>query len=359
MYTVSAFIIASSLLTNNLYSFARNDSWFPVLTGFIVSLMIIGIYGALAKRYPGLSLVDINTAVFGKVLGKVVSILYVFYFLSLIYLNTRDLGDFIKSAVLSDTPMAITLISFTFVCAFAVRKGPAVLTRYGFLMSAVAIFAILSNMLLVLNITEPNNLLPAFRLPVKNYLIGTHIVTMLPFCEIISFMMFIPFMQKTEEFGGAIRKGLCIGAATLQLIVLRDITVLGQYINSNTMPTYSTIRMIDIGDILTRFEIVYAVILVSLLFYKVSVVYYATVSSAGRLLGTDSSRWLVFIFGALTVVYAQASFNNSAEHVYWNMTAAATYATFFLLILPLFTLIVSWIRARPEGQNGLGQEMMS
>ncbi len=359
MYTVSAFVIASSLLTNNLYSFTRNDSWVAVLTGFVVSLMMIGIYGTQAKRYPGLSLVDINTAVFGKVPGKAVSILYVFYFLSLIYLNTRILGDFIKSSVLPNTPMTVILVSFVFVCAFAVRKGPAIITRYGFLVSVVAIVAILYNLLMLTNVTVPGNLLPAFKLPVKNYLIGTHIVTMLPFCEIISFMMFIPSMQKPEEFGRALRMGLCVGAATLQLVVLRNIMVLGHLTNYSTTPTYSTTRLINIGDILTRFEIVYAVILISLMFYKVSVVYYATVSGTGRLLGTDSNRWLVFIFGALTVLYAQATFNNSAEHNDWIMSAAATYSTFFLLILPLLTLIVSWIRAGFEGRTGPRQEMMS
>ena len=358
-YAISAFIIASSLLTSNLYMFARNDAWVAVLIAFIASVSIIGIYTTLSKRYPGLSLLDITTAVFGKILGKGISTLYVFYFLSLSYFNTRNLGDFIISMVLPHTPMTLILVSFVIICAMAVRKGPVVMTRYGFLVAITAILAILINAMLLLNVTKLNNLQPAFTLPAENYLIGAHIVTMLPFCEIMSFMMFIPAMQKPEEFGRAMRIGLCFGAATLILIVLRDITVLGPYTTSITMPTFSSIRMIDIGDLLTRMEIIYAVILISLLFFKVSIVYYATVSGIGRLFETESYRPLIYILGALIVLYAEASFAASTEHVEWNMTAAATYSTFFLFFLPMLTLIVSWLRGRNKGRPEAYQEAPS
>jgi spore germination protein KB len=356
VFAVSAFIIASSLLTSNLYYFARNDAWVAVLIGFAAAMMMISIYSGLSKRYPGLSLIDITAAVFGRVLGKVVSTLYIFYFLSLAYFNLRDLGDFIKGMVLPSTPMTMIMISFILVCAMAVRKGPAALARYGFIASFIAVAAILFNALLSLNIVDPKHLQPSLELPVMNYLIGAHIVTMLPFCEIIAFMMFIPDMQRPAELGRAMRYGLCIGAFTLMIIVLRDITVLGPFITVSTMPTYSTIRLIDIGDILTRLEIVYAIILVGLLFYKVSIIYYATVNSIARLFETGSYRPFIYIFGVLIVVYAQACFPALSEHVEWNLTAAATYSSFFLLLLPLLTLIVSRIRGPVKGKLDLSRE---
>ncbi|NLT14731.1 MAG: endospore germination permease [Clostridiales bacterium] len=354
-YAVSAFIMASSLLTSHLYFFTENESWLSVLLGFVASFIMIGIYSALSKRYPGKNLIDITTAVFGRVLGTGISLFYVFYFLSLSYLNTRNLGDFIKGSVLLNTPMTIILVFFVLICAMAVRKGPVVMSRYGLLASVICIAAILINSLLLLNMTEPHNLLPAFNLPLQKYLIGSHFVTMLPFCEIMSFMMFIPDMQKPEGFGRAMRSGLCIGAAVLVTIVLRDIMVLGQHVVISALPPYSTTRMIDVGDILTRLEIVYAVILISLLFFKVSVVYYATVSSVGSLLG-KSYRLFIFIFGALIVLYAEASFPASSEHTEWLMTAAATYSSFMLLILPLLTLIVSWIRGSLKNKPESYQE---
>ncbi len=344
MYSAAGFIIASSLLTSNLYQFARNASWFSVVLGFTASLIIIEIYTLLSKRHPGLSLIEINDIVFGTVVGKAVSAFYIFYFLSLSYFNTRNLGDFVKSMLLPSTPIMIIFIIFLIICSWAVRKGPAAMTRYGFLLSFVTIMAILFNLVLLLNKVELKNLLPVFTLPVKNYLIGAHIVTMLPFCEIMAFMMFIPFLGKPESFGQALRRGLYIGSATLLMVVLRDTMVLGKFYAIFSMPTFSSIRLIDIGDILTRLEIVYAVILMMMLFFKVSIVYFATVSGISRLFRIDSHQSFIHIIGALVVVYAAASFSSVGEHVKWNMTAAATYSSMFLFILPVLTLVVSAVR---------------
>ena len=343
-YSVSAFILASNLLTSNLYRFAKNDSWAAVIIGFVVSIMIIGVYAALAKRHSGKGLFEINNAVFGKVIGKLISFMYVFYFLSLAFFNTRDLGDFIKSSVLHQTPIMIVFICFIIVCAWAVRKGPVSITRYGFLATFITIAATVTYSLLLVDKYEPRHLLPAFTLPVKNYLVGAHIVTMLPFGEILVFMMFIPHMYRPQDFGRVMRKGLIISAAMLLIVVLRDTVVLGKFISIFTIPSYYAARYINIGDILTRVEIIYAIILISLLFFKVSIVYYAGVSGIAQLLGQNNYRPFVYSIGALICVYAMACFSSMAEHVNWNMTAAGMYSTVFVLILPLLTLLVCLIR---------------
>ena len=237
-YSVGAFIFGASLLTSNLYYFAENDSWVSVLIGLVVSLMIVGLYTVMANRYPGLGLTQINKAVFGKTLGKIVSGLYAYYFLSLAYFNTRNLGDFLNGVALPETPKVLIFIIFIMVCAWAVRKGPSNIARYGFLAVFIAFAAIVFNGLLLINRTHLEFLQPALTLPLRDYLIGAHIVTMLPFCEIIAFMTFIPYLRAPEAFGSAMRRGLLIGAAVLMLIVLRDITVLGPFTAIFAQPTF-------------------------------------------------------------------------------------------------------------------------
>jgi spore germination protein KB len=343
-YCAAGFILASSLLTSNLYYFARNDSWISVLIGFVISLGIIGLYAALAKRYPGLDLAEISEAVFGKVPGRLLTASYGFYFLSLTYFNTRDFGDFIKGMLLPSTPSMVVFIILIMTCAWAIRKGPVKMTRYGLLLTVIAITALLINAALLINKMEPKNFLPLLTLPPANYLIGAHIVTMLPLSEIMAFMMFIPYMAKPDEIGRAMRGGLIIGAATLLFIVLRDTLVLGRFNAIFSQPTFSTTRLIDMGDILTRLEIVYAVILMGQLFLKLNIVYFATAACVRALFGTSSYCLFTGIIGVLIVLYASASFPAMYEHVLWNLTAAATYSSFFLLFLPVLTLVVSIIR---------------
>jgi spore germination protein KB len=195
------------------------------------------------------------------------------------------------------------------------------------------------------NLTKTENLLPIFNLPIQKYLLGTHIVTMLPFCETFVFMMMLPDMQKPKEFGKAFTGGFLIGAATLLFVVLRDTLVLGPYTMIASMPSFSVIRLINVGDILTRLDIIYAVVLILLDFYKISILYYATVLGFSKLIKLESYQVLIIIFGVLIIVYNNSVFSSSFEHMTW-FAAAPTYSTCFLFILPASTLLVSAIRGK-------------
>ncbi len=337
-------MLASTLLVSNLYRFAKNDAWISVLIGYAASFLILGITISLTRRYPGLGLFEIHNAVYGRAVGKAVSALYVFFFVSLAIFNTRELGEFTSAFVLRQTPVSIILIVFIAVCAWAVRKGPVNLTRYGFFTAAVTLTAIVTLTLLLANKYQPRNLAPVLTLPARNYLIGAHIVTMIPIGNIVVFSTFIPHMRRPRDFGRAMLKGMTLGAAALLVIVLRDTVVLGKFITFFTRPSYYSVRYINIGDVLTRVEIVYATVLIGVLFFKVSVLYYSAVSGLSQTFGLKSYQSFVYIFGALICIYAAASFRSVAENVQWKMTAAPMFSTLYIIVLPLLTLLVSMLR---------------
>jgi len=187
------------------------------------------------------------------------------------------------------------------------------------------------------------NFLPVLNLPVKNYLLSTHLVTMLPFCEILVFLMFVQDMKNPNDVGKALKGGFFIAALTILVIVMRDIAVLGDYTLFTATPTFAAIRLIDVGEILTRLDIVYATILIIMFFFKISILLYATVTGASKLFNIKDYKSLIAIITALVVIYANFIFLSTDAHTKW-FNAAATYATFFLFILPAVTLIVSKIR---------------
>ena len=343
MFSAAAFIIASSFLTRFLYTYTKNETWIPIVLAMAASMLLVSVYGRLARSYPRMTLIEIDDAVFGKVMGKIVSALYVFYFFTLIVLNTEDLGNFVEGFVLPSTPISVTYVIFLLLCSFAVRKGAVSMTRYAAVLTIIYIAAVLINTLLLINKMHPENLVPMFRVSVKNYLLGTHLTTMLPFCEIMALMMFTPYLQKPEETGKALRGGLLIGFIVLLTIIVRDIVVLGEYTLTATMPTYSSIRLIDVGDILTRLEIVFAVLLITMLFFKVSILFFSTVTGLSRLVHIDNHKIFIMILIALSVVYSNGMFRSVFEHTKWT-TAAPVYSTFFLLVLPSVTLVIAFCR---------------
>lgn len=345
MYSAALFIIASNLLTKSLYQFTKNQSWISVVIALFLGLIIIALYGRLVKNHPECNLMDINEAVFGCIGGKILSALYIFFFLTLTVFNTRDLGGFVNSFVLPATPTNMIYVIFIIICAYAVKKGADKMTGYGTVILFIYITLILFISALLLPKMHPENFLPIFTVPVKNYLLSAHLVTMLPFCEVFVFLMMTQLMQKPQAAGKALRGGLLIGAALTLIIVMRDIAVMGDYTRYASSPTFSTIRLIDVGDVLTRLEIINAVFLMILLFFKTSILLYATVTGVGKLFHIERYDSFTFIIAAFVVVCANFFFKSSSEHMQW-FQAAATYATFFFVVLPLMTLIISEIRKK-------------
>lgn len=340
-YSVSAFIIASSLLLLEISEYSKNQSWIPIIIAFAVSCLIVFIYIRLVKNHPGLSLFEINEKVFGTLLGKCVSALYIFFFFSLTVFNTQELGYFVKMMVLPGTPLTVIFVIFLLLCSYSVRKGAGPMTRYAAILTFGSILALVFNGVLIINKMHLENLLPVFTVPIKNYLLSAHYAAMVPFCEILPILTLAAYVQKPSEIGKALMGGLAIGAAVLLFIILRDIVVLGDYIAS--IPTFLSVRLIDVGDVLTRLEIVYAVILMSMMFFKVSILLFSTVSGVGKLFNIEQFKYFISIIGVLVIIGANSFFLSSTEHTKWH-DAIATYSTFFLFVIPVVTLIVSMIK---------------
>lgn len=342
-FSVGLFIIASNLLTKNLYPYTKNETWIAVVLATAVSFVIVSVYGKLAERYPGLGMFKINEAVFGNAAGRLVSVFYLFFFFSLVVFNTRDMGSFVSSYVLRSTPLNLIYGAFLIICIYAVKKGAAKMTQYSALILFVYLILLVILTCLLIPKMQPQNFHPVFMIPFKNTLLSMHSVTMLPYTEIFAFLMMAEQFIKPEASGKALRMGLLIGAAVILFLVVRDTAVLGGYVLYIPDPTFSTIRLIDVGDILTRLEIINAVLLITLLFFKVSILLYAVTAGIGQLFNIRESKVFSLIIGVLTVICANVFFVSSSEHQMW-FRAAATYSTFFLFILPLLTLVVSMIR---------------
>ncbi|NCU32359.1 MAG: hypothetical protein EOM23_05400 [Candidatus Moranbacteria bacterium] len=344
MYSASCIIIATSLLTKSLYVYLKHEAWIAIILGFSIKMVIIFVYTALANRFPGSNIININEKVFGVVLGKVFSALYVYFFFTLACLNVNVMGGFVNGMILPQTPMVLILVLFVAVCAWAVRKGPVNLLRMSTVFVLFTIAFILINNLLLVNIMDLKNFLPLFSIPIKNYLIGAHFVSIIPFSEVFVLFMFLPDMQKPEAFGKSLRYGVVIGAAVYLIIVLRDIAVLGPSTDLFANPSFAVLRFTNIGEILTRIEIIYVLLLIIIMFFKVAAIFYGAVKGFQQLMNFSSYQFLILILGSLMVLYSAVMFGAGEHAKFLENGAAVIHSTFFLVILPAVTLLVAAFR---------------
>lgn len=344
MFSIACYIQGSALVLSFLTDTLKQESWIGVVAGYLLGLLILGIYAALIKMFPGQSIVQINIHIFGKVLGKIISLLYIYFFFSLAFLNTRNFGDFINGYIMPNTPAFAIAVMLLFICAWAVRQGVETMTRYSTAFVIITFMVTFALIILMSKDMKLNNFLPVFSLPIKDYIQGSHTLSIVSFCEIIAFFMFFPYVKEKEKIGSSLYMGMSIGAITIITVIVRNTAVLGPLFAYLSSPTYEAIRFIDIGNTLTRMEVLYAGILVMLMFFRVSIVFFAAVVGLKQVFRLHSHRSLVPVLAALIVLFSLTVFHAAAEHAYWGTNISAVYSTLFEVILPLITLLVALLR---------------
>jgi len=354
MFSVFCFMQGTMLRAAFIVAITKNDSWAMAFTGLVFSLLLIVIYVALFRRYPQKNLFEINESIFGPIFGKLISVLYLFFFLSLAALNTHDLGDFVVGHMMPGTPLTAVILLFMLVCVYAIRKGIENLLRLSTVLAIIGVGAVVINSGLILKDVQINFLKPLFQLPLEKYIQGTVTITAIPMGEIVAFAMIVPMLDKNKSAGKALAKGLVLSAIFLAFIMLRDIVTLGPLITIVGLPSYESVRYINVAGVLTRMESIYAIILISLFMFKVGILLYASVLGLAQLLNFKSYPPLIRICGASIFFYALIVFEAVMENVDWGATTAPFFSLTFEFALPTFSLVAAVIKKAVTPQEAEG-----
>lgn len=338
------------------------------ITGFLFMLPILGVYAGLIKKFPGKNLFEIDDIAFGPVLGKIASALYLFFFVTLAALNMRDLGNFVVDFIMPETPLIAILMISLIGCVYAIRKGIRNIMHLSAFVAIIAIASIIMNSILVLKDIEPGFLKPIFQLEPMKYVHGTVSVGSLPMGEVVVFLMFIPMLGKGSKASKPILVGLILSALSMALVILRDIVTLGPLVAIVSLPSFESVRYISLAGILTRMESVYAVVLIQLFLFKISILLYSFTLGLTQLLspkdsvpvsiGVESRIYeggqlqcernrppLLFLCAALVFFYSLIIFQSVMENMDWGATTAPFFSLTFEFLLPAATLLTAWLRS--------------
>ena len=94
MFTVAFFLQSSALLTSFLAGISKNEAWIPVVIGIVLCMPLIFLFRTLMVMFPDKNLLQVLDEVYGPVVGKIIGISYVWFFITLTAVNLIDIGDF-------------------------------------------------------------------------------------------------------------------------------------------------------------------------------------------------------------------------------------------------------------------------
>lgn len=338
MFSIACFVQSTASFTGFATSILKQEAWISVVLGYLVSFPLIWVYIKLSELYPHKTLIEINDCVLGPILGKIFSSMYIWFFFSLIFLNANNLGGFVVNNVMPETPIVLVIAMIVIVSALAVRKGLETMTRYCALFIVLVILFITINSSLLIDQMQRYNFLPVFTFPAIEYIQATHTIAILPFCEVICFMLLFPCTNNPTSLKKPVYLGVSLGALTILTVTVRDTAVLGSLNSYYLLPTYEAIKLISAEHMIIKSEVLFIIVLITLEFFKISILPYVTVKSISQLFGLKSYKYLVIVVAVLSIGFAYNAFPSVVDHAYWGSNIAAQYSTFFEVILPVITL---------------------
>lgn len=327
---------------------AGHDAWIAVVIGLMEGLLIAWIFTALARQFKDKTIIEINSLVYGKILGRCISILFIWYLFHLGALVLNNYIRFLNLELYPNTPKTVGLLLLMLVCASTVGRGIEVVARCGLILVPLTILVAFGDTLFVIPHMDLNNLMPILDLPIGKLLWAAHGTASFPFAETVAFLMVFALLNKSGKEFSSVSKGLLIAGIILIVIAVRNAAVLGQMATVQNYPSYLTAQVIDIGDILTRLEVLVAINLITMGFIKISILFYGTALGLAQVFSLHSYRPLILPIGILMVILALTNFANTIEMIDFANRIYPIYAVPFQIAIPLITLIVAKLRRLPK-----------
>lgn len=338
------YILGSSLLVAVSEYISMPNTWIVVIAALFIGIIIALIYSTLSNKFKTNSLIEINNIVYGKYIGTFISSIYLINLLLLTSLNIRFFGDFFVGLIMPETPLIVFCIMIAFVCASAVRNGIEVIARCSFILVILTVIEVISSSLMLIKDMKLSNFLPILDISLRDFMLSTNFLTFALFGETIVFMFIYPHLTKKSSIYKCTFIPIFIGAGIIELITIRNTSVLGKNGALYTYPSFEAVRLISIGKIFTRLELFFFITIILCSFIKISILYYAATLSVAKIFKLNSYTHLVYPLGIIFVCLSTIIFEYYGEQMNFGMITFPIMAFPIHIAIPLLSLIIANIR---------------
>lgn len=335
------FIIGTSLFMG-VYGHSGNSSWIALILSMGLAIPLMLIYARLHVLFPGKDLFDMLITVFGGVVGRIISCLFIWYAFHLGSLILRNFGEFTKTVALTSTPMIAPMLCVGLLCIWVVKAGIEVLGRSAKLLLIFNIVLNVAIFILAIPRFEYHHLLPLFDSGWQTIITDVIGTFAFPFGEIVIFLGAFSSLPKKGSAKKVLISGVLISGMIILLATVRGILVLGpDVLSSLYFPSYVSTGRINIGDFLTRIEASSAVGFVITIFIKASLCLYVVSNGVAKVFNLKSYRSVVLQLGLLMVYFSDFIYKDIMEMQYFTNHINKIYSFPFQIIIP----VMLWICA--------------
>ncbi|MFD0696963.1 endospore germination permease [Paenibacillus sp. GCM10027628] len=359
MVMVILYAIGTAILVvpSTVASEAKQDAWMPELLGIGMGAALVMLYMLVAKQNPSSSLFEINELVFGKWLGKLITLSVAFCTLIFSSQVVFYVGEFMIVQIMPTTPIQAINILLVCVVLMGAKLGMVVLARTAEIFFPWIVLLFILFIVVIIPSVEPNQILPIGEISVMPVIGASLKVTTYSYISMfITFGVITHQVTSLQKAQKAYLIGVVVSGLILLSIVVASILVLGaDNAATQVYPSYALAQRINVGNFLQRIEVIVAFLWLVSIYFKLSIFFYATIKGLAAVLQLRDYKILCVPIGIIITVLSLVVYPNKAYQQKWDDVTWIPLSLLLGLLYPFLILGVGWMRKmRAKKLNGSG-----
>ncbi|MBD0379505.1 GerAB/ArcD/ProY family transporter [Paenibacillus sedimenti] len=327
---------------------AGRDLWLSPIWASFIGLFTVYIACKLNKRFPEKTIIEYSEHILGRIIGKVLGLIYLLFFLHITGIIVREYGEFIVGTFLRNTPISVVMGSMVLVCALNVRGGVEVIGRTAQMFVPIVMFLFICLVALLIPDLKPTNMLPIMEHGLSPSLKGS-LVPQGWFSEFILISFLLPYLTDRKK---GMKWGMISVVGVMLTVVITNLAtylIFGELTATLVYPVMVAARFISFADFFEHLEAFVMAIWVGGTFVKISMFYYAIVSGTAQWLKLSDYRPVTLPIGFLLVLVSIWLAPSLQELVHFLGTASPFYFLTVQTLIPTLLLLIAWVKYKLSG----------
>ncbi|WP_158386029.1 GerAB/ArcD/ProY family transporter [Clostridium aceticum] len=337
---IISYMAGSALVVNPAIA-ARHDAWLAFLLGWGGGMILLFIIIKIVMLHPTKSFVGILIDCFGNFFGKLIAIIYGWYFVHLAAEVIRTYSNYTTTVTYPETPLLFFSISYTLVVIYALKIGIETIGRISEIFVPFIVIVLIFTFTASLTSININNFQPILSQGLDPILKGGVATMILPFGEFFIFLMVLPNLNHQQSYKKTFLLAYLIAGCILFTVVCRNILVLGaDMMARDIFPSHIVFRLIPVIDVapLLDMNLIMAGVV------KTCICIYAASKLIAEVFGLSDYKIFILPLGAFTVSLSMMVHGSVLEQATVAIEMWPIYSIPFQIIIPIILLMISVIK---------------
>jgi spore germination protein KB len=342
---IYANMITTAVLTvpGITFQYAKRDLWLSPIWGSLSGFLVVFIVYQLNKLYPRETPVQYMQHILGRFFGKVVGLVFLFYYLYVCGITLRLYGDFLVGTFFRHTPILIVMGCLSLASSFAVRAGLEVLARLSDMFVPILFLLWLLIVLLLIPELEVKKMFPILEDGIMPSIRGS--VPVMSWNALVFYIAtLLPFLRDRKK---AKKWGIYSVLAVMLTLVMTNFAILflfGNITGNFVYPVMSASRYISYADFFENLESIVMAIWIGGTFIKLGVMQYVLVLNTAQWLNLSDYKPIAMPFALLMILFGFWISPNISELSHFLDVTIPFLTLTLWIIIPAILLMIALLR---------------